>query len=50
MNNYEILFKATQMIPFLDRVGRMLSDIGLVFSHFMVNPNYYSSFMFGYKR
>ena len=50
MNNYEILFKATQMIPFLDRVGRMLSDISLVFSHFMVNPNYYTSFMFGYKR
>ena len=50
MNNYEILFKATQMIPFLDRVGRMLSDIGLVFSHFLVNPNFYSSFMFGYKR
>ena len=49
-NNYEILFKATQMIPFLDRVGRMLSDISLVFSHFMVNPNYYSSFLFGYKR
>ena len=47
---YEILFKATQMIPFLDRVGRMLSDISLVFSHFTVNPNYYSSFMFGYKR
>ena len=38
------------MIPFLDRVGRMLSDISLVFSHFVVNPNYYSSFIFGYKR
>ena len=50
IDNYEILFKATQMIPFLDRVGRMLSDISLVFSHFTVNPNYYSSFMFGYKR
>ena len=49
-DKYEILFKATQMIPFLDRVGRMLSDISLVFSHFMVNPNYYSSFLFGYKR
>ena len=49
-DNYEILFRATQMIPFLDRVGRMLSDISLVFSHFMVNPNYYTSFMFGYKR
>ena len=48
--NYEILFKATQMIPFLDRIGRMLSDISLVFSHFMVNPNLYSSFLFGYKR
>ena len=50
MDNYEILFKVTQMIPFLDRIGRMLSDISLVFSHFMVNPNYYSSFLFGYKR
>ena len=50
IDNYEILFKATQMIPFLDRIGRMLSDISLVFSHFMVNPNYYSSFLFGYKR
>ena len=49
-DNYEILFKATQMIPFLDRIGRMLSDISLVFSHFIVNPNYYSSFLFGYKR
>ena len=49
-DNYEILFKATQMIPFLDRVGRMLSDISLILSHFMVNPNYYSSFLFGYKR
>ena len=49
-DNYEILFKATQMIPFLDRVGRMLSDISLIFSHFVVNPNYYSSFLFGYKR
>ena len=50
IDNFEILFKATQMIPFLDRVGRMLSDISLVFSHFVVNPNYYSSFIFGYKR
>ena len=50
IDNFEILFKATQMIPFLDRIGRMLSDISLVFSHFVVNPNYYSSFMFGYKR
>ena len=50
LDNFEILFKATQMIPFLDRIGRMLSDISLVFSHFVVNPNYYSSFMFGYKR
>ena len=50
LGNYEILFKTTQMIPFLDRVGRMLSDISLVFSHFMVNPNYYSSFLFGYQR
>ena len=49
-DNFEILFKATQMIPFLDRVGKMLSDISLVFSHFIVNPNYYSSFLFGYKR
>jgi len=49
-DNYEILFRATQMIPFLDRVGRMLSDISLIFSHFVVNPNYYSSFLFGYKR
>ena len=50
IENYEILFRATQMIPFLDRVGRMLSDISLLFSHFIVNPNYYSSFLFGYKR
>ena len=50
MDNFEILFKATQMIPFLDRIGRMLSDISLVFSHFMVNPNYYSSLLFGCKR
>ena len=49
-DNFEILFKATQMIPFLDRVGKMLSDISLVLSHFVVNPNYYSSFLFGYKR
>ena len=34
-DNYEILFRATQMIPFLDRVGRMLSDISLIFSHFV---------------
>lgn len=50
IENYEILFRATQMIPFLDRIGRMLSDISLLFSHFIVNPNYYSSFLFGYKR
>ena len=50
IENYEILFRVTQMIPFLDRVGRMLSDISLLFSHFIVNPNYYSSFLFGYKR
>ena len=49
-DNYEILFRAAQMIPFLDRVGRMLSDISSVFSHFIVNPNYYTSFIFGYKR
>ena len=49
-DNYEILFRTTQMIPFLDRVGRILSDISLIFSHFVVNPNYYSSFLFGYKR
>ena len=28
----------------------MLSDISSVFSHFIVNPNYYTSFIFGYKR
>ena len=46
----EILFKVTQIIPFMDRVGRMLCDISLQFSHLSVNPSFYPQMLFGYKR
>ena len=46
----EILFKVTQVIPFMDRIGRMLSDISLQFSHLVVNPSFYPQMILGYKR
>ena len=46
----EILFKVTQIIPFMDRIGRMLCDISLQFSHLSVNPSFYPQMLFGYKR
>ena len=46
----EILFNSTQIIPFMDRIGRMLCDISLQFSHLVVNPTFYPSILMGYKR
>ena len=46
----EILFLATQMIPIMDRCGRMLSDISMQFSHLVVNPNFYPQILLGYER
>ena len=46
----EILFTATQMIPFMDRCGRLLSDLSMQFSHLVVNPYLYPQMLLGYKR
>lgn len=46
----EILFKATQMIPFMDRCGRLLSDLSMQFSHLVINPNLYPQMLLGHKR
>ena len=46
----EILFKATQIIPFMDRCGRLLSDLSMQFSHLVINPNLYPQMLLGHKR
>lgn len=46
----EILFMATQMIPFMDRCGRLLSDLSMQFSHLVINPNLYPQMLLGHKR
>ena len=57
MNNFlpfsvyetELLFQTSQLIPFLDRCGRLLSDLSLQLSHLILNPNLYHSLLFGYN-
>ena len=57
MNNFlpfsvyetELLFQTAQVIPFLDRCGRLLSDLSLQLSHLILNPNLYHSLLFGYN-
>ena len=38
------------MIPFMDRCGRLLSDLSMQFSHLVVNPYLYPQMLLGYKR
>lgn len=47
--DYEILFLASQLIPLMDRCGRLLSDISVHLSHLILNPNLYPQLLLGYN-
>jgi hypothetical protein len=49
-NDYELLFYITQMIPLMDRCGRLLSDVSLQLSHLVLNPNLYPQLLLGYNQ
>jgi hypothetical protein len=49
-NDYEVLFCISQLIPLMDRSGRMLSDISLNLSHLILNPNLYPQLLLGYTQ
>jgi hypothetical protein len=51
LNNYdyELLFYFTQMIPLMDRCGRLLSDVSLQISHLLLNPSLYPQLLLGYN-
>lgn len=44
----EILFFTTQIIPIMDRSGRLLSDLSLQLSHIILNPNIYPQLLLGH--
>lgn len=48
--DYELLFNASQLIPMLDRCGRMLSDMSLHLSHLVLNPSLYPQLLLGYNQ
>ena len=47
MNETEILMITSQIIPILDRCGRLMSDLSLLLSHLIFNPNLYPHLLFG---
>jgi len=49
-NDYELLFNTTQLIPLLDRCGRMLCDLSLHLSHLVLNPGLYPQLLLGYNQ
>ncbi len=51
LNNYdyELLFFFTQLIPLMDRCGRLLSDVSLQISHLLLNPSLYPQLLLGYN-
>jgi hypothetical protein len=44
----ELLFLCSQIIPLMDRTGRLMSDISLHLSHLMSNSNLYPQLFLGY--
>jgi len=44
----ELLFMCSQIIPLMDRTGRLMSDIALHLSHLMSNSNLYPQLFLGY--
>jgi hypothetical protein len=44
----ELLFMCSQIIPLMDRTGRLISDIALHLSHLMSNSNLYPQLFLGY--
>ena len=49
-NDYELLFYITQIIPLMDRCGRLISDVSLQLSHLVLNPNLYPQLLLGYNQ
>lgn len=49
VNETEILFQTSQIIPLLDRCGRLLTDLSLQMSHIILNPNLYPHLLFGHN-
>jgi hypothetical protein len=49
-NDYELLFNASQLIPLLDRCGRMFCDMSLHLSHLVLNPSLYPQLLLGYNQ
>ena len=47
-NELEILQLTSQMIPILDRCGRLMSDLSLLLSHTIFNPNLYPHLLLGH--
>ena len=47
-NELEILQLTSQMIPILDRCGRLMSDLSLLLSHAIFNPNLYPHLLLGH--
>ena len=44
-----LLYKASQIIPICDRVGKLMGDISLLLSHLLLNPKCYSEMLLGHK-
>ena len=49
MNETEILLIISQIIPILDRSGRLMADLSLLLSHCVLNPNLYPKLLFGHN-
>ena len=47
-NELEIIQLTSQMIPILDRCGRLMSDLSLLLSHAIFNPNLYPHLLLGH--
>jgi hypothetical protein len=57
LNDYELLFLASQTIPVMDRLGRLLSgnfyiniDVSLHLSHLILNPSLYPQLLLGHNQ
>jgi len=46
-NDYELLFHCSQIVPLMDRTGRLLSDVSLHLSHLLLNSNLYPQLLLG---
>jgi len=46
-NDYELLFYYSQIVPLMDRTGRLLSDVSLHLSHLLLNSNLYPQLLLG---